>query len=320
MLRKCSTDMAPLHRRAGSAPVHHAVGGSNPSRRALTSGFVDLGTATLWLCRRSYPRSYPRSYLRSYLRLHRAAAEGEHGPVDLAGVTAAAWAAGGPARLGSRPAASPGVAARRRGRRRRGPPAGFGCRRNSGTPVLKGEVGAEQPAGRGRPAGRPTRTGECWRPRWRRRGGRACPWRRSGRGRRPEAGRSSPSSRRRCAAGAGSGSGNARRCRRVLPAAVQTRGLGARGLGEGVVVSARHRKDERALVQLTRRSARSPSRALGTATTVTSWPTARSRRGPAYGINLAALRFVPCEDLQAEGYGAYRNLLNQAATTKGAKR
>ena len=38
---------------------------------------------------------------------------------------------------------APGVAARRRERRRRGPPAGLGCWPNSGTPVLKGEVGAE---------------------------------------------------------------------------------------------------------------------------------------------------------------------------------
>jgi hypothetical protein len=44
-----------------------------------------------------------------------------------------------------------------------------------------------------------------------------------------------------------------------------------------------------ALVQLTRRSARSP-------------------------------RFVPSEGLHAEVQGACRNLRNQAATTKGAKR
>jgi hypothetical protein len=37
-------------------------------------------------------------------------------------------------------------------------------------------------------------------------------------------------------------------------------------------------------------------------------------------ISSAALRCVPYEDLQAEGYGAYRKLLNQAATTEGAKR
>jgi peptide methionine sulfoxide reductase MsrB len=48
---------------------------------------------------------------------------------------------------------------------------------------------------------------------------------------------------------------------------------------------------------------------------------ARSRRaGRRYCINWAALRFVACEDLLAEGYGAYRELLNQAATTEGAKR
>jgi hypothetical protein len=45
------------------------------------------------------------------------------------------------------------------------------------------------------------------------------------------------------------------------------------------------RMDEQALVQLTRRSARSPRRALGIVTTV---------------VNSAALRFVPSEDLHAE--------------------
>jgi hypothetical protein len=55
-------------------------------------------------------------------------------------------------------------------------------------------------------------------------------------------------------------------------------------------------KDERALVYLTRRSARSPRSAWGTATTV---------------ITSAALRFVSSEDLQAEGCGACRSLRNQ---------
>ena len=42
---------------------------------------------------------------------------------------------------------------------------------HSGTPVLKGEVSAELPAARcGGPAGRQTRTGRSWPPRWRRRG------------------------------------------------------------------------------------------------------------------------------------------------------
>ena len=58
-------------------------------------------------------------------------------------------------------------------------------------------------------------------------------------------------------------------------------------------------------MQLTRRSAWSPRRALEIVTTV---------------INSGALRFVPHEDLQTEGYGAYWNLLNQGTTTKGAKR
>jgi hypothetical protein len=69
------------------------------------------------------------------------------------------------------------------------------------------------------------------------------------------------------------------------------------------------RKDEQALVQLTRRSARSPRRALRRALEIVTTV-----------INSGALRFVPHEDLQTEGYGAYRNLRNQATTTKGAKR
>src|SRR5215217_8145190 len=56
-------------------------------------------------------------------------------------------------------------------------------------------------------------------------------------------------------------------------------------LGDGAVVSARYRKDEQALGQLTRRSARSPRSALEIVTTV---------------INSAALPFLPYEDLQAE--------------------
>ncbi len=65
------------------------------------------------------------------------------------------------------------------------------------------------------------------------------------------------------------------------------------------------RYDEQALVQLTRRRTRSPGSALGRATTV---------------ISSAALRFVPYEDLQVEGYGACRSFRNQAAATEGAKR
>jgi hypothetical protein len=71
------------------------------------------------------------------------------------------------------------------------------------------------------------------------------------------------------------------------------------------VVSARYRKDEQALVQLTRRSPRSPRSAPGLATMV---------------MNSAALPFVLYEDLQAEVLGACRNLRNQAATSEGAKR
>jgi hypothetical protein len=58
-------------------------------------------------------------------------------------------------------------------------------------------------------------------------------------------------------------------------------------------VPARYRKDEQALVQLRGRTARSPRGALGIGTTV---------------IDSATLRFVPYEDLQAEGFGACRKL------------
>lgn len=43
----------------------------------------------------------------------------------------------------------------------------------------------------------------------------------------------------------------------------------------------------------------------------------RERAGT--GADDATLRFVPHEDLQALGYGAYRKLLNQAVKTEGAK-
>jgi hypothetical protein len=93
------------------------------------------------------------------------------------------------------------------------------------------------------------------------------------------------------------------------------------GLGEAVVVSTRYRNDEQALVQLTRRSTRSSRRALGTATTVRSWPTARSRRGGRRsGINAAALRVVRDQDLQAKGYGAYGNSSTKPRRRRGTKR
>jgi peptide methionine sulfoxide reductase MsrB len=72
---------------------------------------------------------------------------------------------------------------------------------------------------------------------------------------------------------------------------------------------------------MTRRTARSPSSALGTATTgqvLAGGPVGEG--GRRYGISSAALRLVPHDDLPAEGDGAYRNLLNQPATTEGAKR
>jgi peptide-methionine (R)-S-oxide reductase len=39
--------------------------------------------------------------------------------------------------------------------------------------------------------------------------------------------------------------------------------------------------------------------------------------GLRYCINSAALRFVPYEDLEAEGYGEYRKLFDQTSTEKG---
>jgi hypothetical protein len=70
-------------------------------------------------------------------------------------------------------------------------------------------------------------------------------------------------------------------------------------------VSARYRKDEQALVQVTRRRA----------------PFTQERtENSHYVINSAALLFVPYEDLQAEDYGACRKLLSQVVTIEGAKR
>jgi peptide methionine sulfoxide reductase msrA/msrB len=85
-------------------------------------------------------------------------------------------------------------------------------------------------------------------------------------------------------------------------------------------VSARYHKDEQALVQLTRRSARSP-RSAGDSHhghVLADGPVEEGGRRSC--ISSPALHFVPSENLQAEGYGADRNLLNQAATTEGAKR
>jgi peptide-methionine (R)-S-oxide reductase len=42
--------------------------------------------------------------------------------------------------------------------------------------------------------------------------------------------------------------------------------------------------------------------------------------GLRYCINSAALRFVPYEDLEAEGYGEYRKFFDAAATKEGAER
>jgi peptide methionine sulfoxide reductase MsrB len=72
-------------------------------------------------------------------------------------------------------------------------------------------------------------------------------------------------------------------------------------------------------VQLTRRSARSP-RSAGDSHHGHVLADGVEEGGRRYCISSPALRFVPSENLQAEGYGAYRNLLNQAATIEGAKR
>ena len=42
--------------------------------------------------------------------------------------------------------------------------------------------------------------------------------------------------------------------------------------------------------------------------------------GLRYCINSAALRFVPYEDLEAEGYGEYRKILDAASTQEGRDR
>jgi peptide-methionine (R)-S-oxide reductase len=44
-----------------------------------------------------------------------------------------------------------------------------------------------------------------------------------------------------------------------------------------------------------------------------------SEGGLRYCINSAALRFVPYEELEAEGYGEYRKLFNETSNTEGTK-
>jgi hypothetical protein len=55
------------------------------------------------------------------------------------------WGSGW-ARSAGKPSRKPRCRRQASGRRRREPPAGFGCRPKTGTPVLKGKVGAELPA------------------------------------------------------------------------------------------------------------------------------------------------------------------------------
>jgi peptide-methionine (R)-S-oxide reductase len=44
-----------------------------------------------------------------------------------------------------------------------------------------------------------------------------------------------------------------------------------------------------------------------------------SEGGLRYCINSAALRFVPYEDLEAEGYGEYRKLFDESSSKEGSK-
>ena len=65
----------------------------------------------------------------------------------------------------------------------------------------------------------------------------------------------------------------------------------------------------------------SPGSALGTVTAgqvLAGGPVEEG--GRRYGISWAGTGLVAHQDLPAEGDGAYRNLLNQPATTEGAKR
>jgi hypothetical protein len=134
-----------------------------------------------------------------------AGAEDEYGPVDSARGDSGGGAAGRPARPGGRPAASPGVAARRR-RRPRGPPAGFGGWPDSETPVRKGEVARSCPLRWGAvdQLGDQVRPGGSWPPRCRR-GESARSWCRLGAAASSRHVSSKYDNRRRSAAGGESG-------------------------------------------------------------------------------------------------------------------
>jgi hypothetical protein len=126
----------------------------------------------MWAGRASRDQRKPTCGCAAFRRFTCRRAEGENGPVDPAGVTAAAGAAGRPARPGGRPAASPGRAG------------GLGRadgRQDSGVgPVqvrrfLRVRSVRSCPLGWARSTSWATRSDRgSWPPRWRRRGGSAC--------------------------------------------------------------------------------------------------------------------------------------------------
>ena len=109
-----------------------------------TSGDLDLATSGDFFMATDIRESAMSG--RGFAVAGGAVAEGEHGPVDLPGVTAAAGAAGGAGR--ARKPSSRKPRCRRQtvgGRRRRGWPAGCECSPGHQGEVLGGEVGAELP-------------------------------------------------------------------------------------------------------------------------------------------------------------------------------
>ena len=69
-------------------------------------------------------------------------------------------------------------------------------------------------------------------------------------------------------------------------------------------------KTERGLVGLSDRTRRC-ARSTPTRTSDTSSTTARSRPALRYCMNSAAMRFIPAEDLEKEGYGQYKMLFEK---------
>jgi peptide methionine sulfoxide reductase MsrB len=50
------------------------------------------------------------------------------------------------------------------------------------------------------------------------------------------------------------------------------------------------------------------------------FPTGQPRAGLRYCVNSAALRFIPVDDLEREGYGAYGKLFENTDDTGSARR